>query len=74
MTTTVISGDKASVRAAVLAWTLDKIGKFAEECHMATGRICDECPVLSRLVREIKLAEVQDTEEVIDALDRHYSS
>jgi hypothetical protein len=63
---------KAAVRGAVLDMALDLIGQKAEKYHTIEGRLCQDCPLLAELVRELRLARCQDKEEEIEKMIEHY--
>ena len=64
--------DHALARGVVLRMALDIIGEQAEKFSKTEGKLCQDCPVLAEIVRELRLAMLQDDEEAIDAMRLHY--
>lgn len=64
--------DYALARGVVLRMALDIIGEKVKKYNKTEGKLCQDCPVLAEIVRELRLAMLQDDEEAIDAMRVHY--
>jgi len=63
--------ENAVARGAVLKMVLDLIGEKAEH-YAKLGKKCLDCPLLVELVKDIRLANLQDDEYLTDATRGHY--
>lgn len=64
--------DHALARGVVLRMALDIIGEQTEKYSKTEGRLCQDCPLVAEIVRELRMAILQDDEEAIEEMRLHY--
>lgn len=64
--------DHALARGVVLRMALDIIGEKTEKYNKTEDKLCQDCPLIAEIVRELRLAMLQDDEETIEEMRLHY--
>ena len=63
---------EAALRGAILGWVLDVIDEETTKARQQEGKMCQDCPILARITRRIRLAIQQETGELIDSVSERY--
>ena len=63
---------EAALRGAVLGWVLDVINEEITKARQQEGKMCQDCSVLVKITRRIRLAIQQETGELIDSIGERY--